>query len=69
MSVSPSLSPSDSACDSPLTAFRARSFENHPDLETDAKKKEAANKKFRGILESYQVLRDPKKRAVYDRSL
>jgi DnaJ domain len=43
--------------------FRALAFEWHPDRHQNSPE---ANAKFQKILEAYQTLRDPKKRAEYD---
>ena len=56
--------PPTATLDDIRTAFRAKSFQYHPDVNKG--KEEWANERFREILEAYQVLRDPKKRAQYD---
>lgn len=47
-------------------AFRAKAFEHHPDLKRSSSEQAEANAKFAHILEAYQTLRDPSKRADYD---
>jgi len=49
------------------TAFRAKSFQYHPDVNRGNEKE--ATEKFRQVLDAYQTLRDPKKRAAYDMTL
>jgi DnaJ-class molecular chaperone len=48
------------------SSFRAKSFQYHPDV---AKDKATASERFREVLEAYQTLRDPVKRAQYDATL
>ncbi len=45
------------------SAFRKLARKHHPDL---AKDKKAAEEKFKGINEAYEVLSDPEKRKKYD---
>jgi len=45
-------------------AYKKMAKEHHPDV---AKNKEEAEKKFKEINEAYQVLKDPNKKAQYDR--
>ena len=52
---------------SAVSAFRAKSFQYHPDVNKGNEKD--ANAKFRQILDAYHTLRDPRKRAEYDRSI
>lgn len=47
-------------------AFRGLALQHHPDRYSSPADKERATKKFQGITEAYQVLRDPKKRQLYD---
>ena len=47
-------------------AFRGLAMKQHPDRFDDPKQKEAATVAFRHILEAYTVLRDDKKRQLYD---
>ena len=46
------------------TAYRKLAMKNHPDRNPDD---EAAAERFREATESYEVLKDPQKRAAYDR--
>src|SRR5207247_4021640 len=46
------------------TADRKRAMTNHPERNNGAKE---AEEKFKAITEAYDVLRDPDKRALYDR--
>jgi len=50
-------------------AFRGLAMKYHPDRVTDPKDKEAAKKKFQKISQAYHVLRDPKKRRLYDQGI
>ncbi|KAI8089688.1 uncharacterized protein BX664DRAFT_297573 [Halteromyces radiatus] len=50
------------------SAFRGLAMKYHPDRYTDPKKKEEAKKKFQVISNAYSVLRDTKKRKLYDNS-
>ncbi len=45
-------------------AYRALAREYHPDLNPD---NEAAKKKFQAVQQAYEVLKDPKKREMFDR--
>ena len=47
-------------------AFRGLAMKQHPDRFDDPKQKEAATVTFRHILEAYTVLRDDRKRQLYD---
>src|SRR5260370_22173992 len=47
-------------------AYRKLAMRYHPD-KVGAEEKVAAEAKFKEITEAYEVLRDPEKRAVYDR--
>src|SRR5438046_4791497 len=47
-------------------AYRGVAMEHHPDR-VAAEEKTAAEEKFKQITEAYEVLRDPEKRAEYDR--
>src|SRR6266550_6435311 len=46
------------------TAYRKQAMTYHPDRNNGSKE---AEEKFKAITEAYDVLRDPNKRAVYDR--
>jgi len=46
------------------SAFRKKAMQFHPDRNPDDK---AAEAKFKELNEAYEILRDPKKRAAYDR--
>src|SRR2546430_8112708 len=47
-------------------AYRGLAMKHHPDR-VAAEEKTAAEEKFKQITEAYEVLRDPEKRAAYDR--
>src|SRR2546423_14381416 len=47
-------------------AYRGLAMKHHPDR-VPAEEKPAAEEKFKEITEAYEVLRDPEKRAAYDR--
>lgn len=47
-------------------AYRRLAMQHHPDR-VGAEQKRAAEEKFKEITEAYEVLRDPEKRAAYDR--
>ncbi len=47
-------------------AYRRLAMQHHPDR-VGPKEKPAAEEKFKEITEAYEVLRDPEKRALYDR--
>ena len=47
-------------------AYRRLAMKHHPDR-VAAGEKEAAEEKFKEITEAYEVLRDPERRATYDR--
>ena len=47
-------------------AYRRLAMKHHPDR-VAAGEKEAAEAKFKEITEAYEVLRDPERRATYDR--
>lgn len=51
-------------------AFRAKAHKWHPDRAQDLNEAQMAewNTKFKRILKAYQVLRNPKKRKVYDKA-
>ncbi|MGB2411607.1 MAG: DnaJ domain-containing protein, partial [Candidatus Puniceispirillaceae bacterium] len=46
------------------SAYRKLAMKNHPDRNPDD---EAASERFREATEAYDVLKDPQKRAAYDR--
>ena len=56
--------PRDSGEDEIKKAYRKLAFENHPDRNPGDK---AAEQRFKEATEAYEVLRDPQKRAQYDR--
>ncbi len=47
-------------------AYRRLAMSHHPDR-VPAAEKSAAEEKFKEITEAYEVLRDPERRATYDR--
>jgi curved DNA-binding protein CbpA len=57
--------PADAGTDAIKRAFRLKAFEHHPDATQDAGG-EAGRHHFQRVLEAYEVLRDPGKRAQYD---
>lgn len=57
--------PRDSSPDQIKTAYRKKAMKWHPDRNPE--NKETATQKFKEIAEAYEVLSDPKKRALYDR--
>ena len=59
------LEPSASKADV-QAAFRGLAMKQHPDRFDDHKQKEVATVRFRHILEAYTVLRDDRKRQLYD---
>lgn len=59
------LEPSASKADV-QAAFRGLAMKQHPDRFDDPKQKESATVAFRHILEAYTVLRDDRKRQLYD---
>ncbi|HWV58963.1 MAG TPA: molecular chaperone DnaJ [Longimicrobiales bacterium] len=54
----------DADADAIKKAYRKLAFEYHPDRNNGSKE---AEEKFREATEAYEVLRDPEKRAAYDR--
>lgn len=48
-------------------AYRKKAVQHHPDRHQGKDKKKAEEKKFKEISQAYEVLRDPEKRAQYDR--
>src|SRR5436189_269311 len=56
--------PRDAAEADVKKAYRKLAMEYHPDRNNGDK---AAEEKFKQITEAYEVLRDPEKRAAYDR--
>ncbi|KAG2433133.1 hypothetical protein HYH02_012834 [Chlamydomonas schloesseri] len=48
-------------------AFRAAAMRVHPDRQPDPKLKAEATRRFQAVQEAYSVLRDPQRRAAYDR--
>ena len=46
------------------SAYRKLAMKNHPDRNPDD---EAAAERFREATEAYEILKDPQKRAAYDR--
>ncbi len=50
-------------------AFRALAKEHHPDSRGPAGSGESSQRDFRLITEAYETLRDPNRRAAYDREL
>ena len=61
LEVEPSASKADVQA-----AFRGLAMKQHPDRFDDPKQKQSATVKFRHILEAYTVLRDDRKRQLYD---
>ncbi|CAO3634202.1 unnamed protein product [Cunninghamella blakesleeana] len=61
LGVSPSATKTDIQ-----SAFRGLAMKHHPDRYTDPKEKEETKKKFQVISNAYSVLRDSKKRKIYD---
>ena len=56
--------PRDASDDDVKKAYRKLAMQWHPDRNNGSKE---AEEKFKGITEAYDVLRDPQKRAAYDR--
>src|ERR671931_813688 len=54
----------DATDDEIKKAYRKLAMQYHPDRNNGAKE---AEEKFKAITEAYDVLRDPQKRAAYDR--
>ncbi len=49
-------------------AFRGKALQAHPDhVQGDETAKAAASRRFQQINEAYTTLRDPRRRAAYDR--
>jgi len=57
--------PRNATTDEIKHGFRDRARQTHPDVDASA----AATRNFRDITEAYRVLRDPRKRAEYDRDV
>jgi curved DNA-binding protein len=55
--------PRDASTEDIRTAYRRLARENHPDVNKDP----GAEDRFKEVSEAYDVLRDPEKRAKYDR--
>lgn len=49
-------------------AFRAQALKYHPDVHANESDQAEAGRRFTKIVAAYQVLRDPVKRANYDRT-
>src|SRR6476659_5026666 len=56
--------PRDASDDDIKKAYRRLAMRYHPDKNNGAKE---AEEKFKDVTEAYDVLRDPQKRAAYDR--
>lgn len=63
LGLTPSASQSDIQ-----SAFRGLAMKNHPDRFTDPEEKKTAKVKFQKISSAYSVLRDAKKRKLYDQT-
>ncbi|KAI7889144.1 uncharacterized protein EV154DRAFT_604268 [Mucor mucedo] len=63
LGLSPSASQSDIQ-----SAFRGLAMKHHPDRFSEPEQKQAAKAKFQSISSAYSVLRDAKKRKVYDQT-
>lgn len=57
--------PRNATTDEIKQGFRDRAKQTHPDVDASV----AATRSFRDITEAYRVLRDPRKRAEYDRDV
>lgn len=56
--------PRDAELDDVKKAYRSLAMEHHPDRNQGSKE---AEERFKSITEAYEVLRDPEKRALFDR--
>mgnify|MGYP001807139358 CR=1 FL=1 len=48
-------------------AYRAAAMRWHPDRQPEPRLKAEATRRFQAVQEAYSVLRDPQRRAAYDR--